>query len=98
MVRETGLLLVEIDGDELEMDGRTLLHFEQDIEHAVAVFAARDADHDAVSLLDHAKVHDGLAHLAAQAFFQLMGFVGGTLCCIAHGGGSILSAVGLRRG
>ena len=74
VVGETGLLLVEVDGDQLKVDWRALLHFEQDVEHAVAVFAAGDADHDAVAFFDHAEIHDGLADLAAQALFQLVGF------------------------
>ena len=67
VLRKTGLLLVEVDGDQFEVDGRALLHLDQDVEHAVAVLAARHADHDAVALFDHVVVNDGLAHLAAQA-------------------------------
>ena len=74
VVRKTGLLLVQVDRDQLKFDRRALLHLEQDVEHGVAVFAARDANHHAVAFFDHVVVHDGLAHLAAQPFFQLVGF------------------------
>ena len=74
VVGKAGLLLVQVDGHDLEVDRRALLHFEQDVEHAVAVLAARHADHDAVAFFDHVEVHDGLADLAAQAFFELVGF------------------------
>jgi hypothetical protein len=51
---EAGLLLVEVDRDELEVDGRALLQLEQDVQQAgVAVLAARQADHHLVAFLDH---------------------------------------------
>jgi hypothetical protein len=53
VVGEAGLLLVEVDRDQLEVDGRALLQLEQDVQQAVAVLAARQADHHAVAFLDH---------------------------------------------
>jgi hypothetical protein len=55
--------------------GARCLQLEQDVEQAVAVLAARQAHHDLVAVLDHVEVDDGLAHLAAQALFELVGFV-----------------------
>jgi hypothetical protein len=55
------------------VDRRARLQLEQDVEQAVAVLAARHAHHDLVAFLDHVEVDDGLAHLAAQALFQLVG-------------------------
>ena len=66
---KAGLLLVQVDGNEFKVNGRTRFHFEQNVEHAVAVFAARHADHDAVAFFNHVEFADGLTHLAAQAFF-----------------------------
>lgn len=39
MFGETGLLLVQVDHDQLKADGRTGLQLLQDVEHAVAVFS-----------------------------------------------------------
>ena len=69
-----GLLLVEVDGDQLELDRGFLLQTQQDIQHAVAVLAAGQADHHAVALLDHVEVGDRLAHLAPDALGELVGF------------------------
>ena len=66
--------MVQVDRDEFEINWRTLLHFEQNIKHAVAVFAARHADHDAVAFFNHVELADGLTHLTAQAFFELVCF------------------------
>ena len=74
VVRKAGLFLVEVDRNQFKVDRGALLHLEQDVEHAVAVFATGDAHHHPVALLDHVEVHDGLPHLAAQALFQLVGF------------------------
>ena len=94
VVGEAGLLLIEVDRHDLEVDGRALLHLEQDVEHAVAVFATGHADHDAVTLFDHVEVHDRLAHLAAQALFQLVGFALDLELFVALGGGFCSGRVG----
>ena len=44
--REPGLLLVEIDGDELEAHGGLALQREQHVEQRVGILAAGQADHD----------------------------------------------------
>ena len=69
--RKARLLLVEVDGDDRELDRRALAQLDQDVEQRVAVLAARDADHDAVAVLDHREVGDRAADLAMQALLQL---------------------------
>ena len=71
---KAGLLLVEVDGDQVKMDRRALLQFQQNVEHGVAVFSARDADHHLVAFLNHVEVDNRPADLAAQALFQLVIF------------------------
>ena len=74
VIRKTGLLLVQVDRYQFKVNRRAGLEFEQDIEHAVTVFAARDADHHPVTSLDHVEINNRLPDLAAQAFFELVGF------------------------
>ena len=68
------LLLVEVDGDDLERDWRALLQREEDIEQCITVLAAGQADHDAVAGLDHRVVGNGFAGQPLQALGQLVGF------------------------
>lgn len=72
MFGEAGLLLIQVDGHEIEMDGGAGLQAHQDVEHGEAVFAARQAHHDLVTLFNHVEVGDGLTHVAPQAFLQLV--------------------------
>ena len=72
--REARLLLVQVDGNEFKVNRRAGFHLQQDVEHAVAVFAARHADHHAVAFFNHVELADGLTHLSAQAFFELVRF------------------------
>lgn len=69
---EAWLLLVHVDRDDVELDRRHFLQVQQNIEHGVAVFAARQADHDLVALFDHVEVGDGFAGKATQAFLQFV--------------------------
>ena len=69
-----GLLLVQMHGDEFEAHRRLGLQLAQDVEQRVRILAAGKADHDAVAVLDHVVVGDGLPDLAAQALGQLVGF------------------------
>ncbi|EWS63840.1 hypothetical protein Y695_02924 [Hydrogenophaga sp. T4] len=86
VVGEAGLFLVEVDRDDLEVDGRTRLQLHQDVEQAITVLAPRDADHHPVAGFDHVEVHDGAADLAAKTLFQLVVFVGEFFG--VHGAGS----------
>jgi hypothetical protein len=66
----------------------------QHVEQAVAVLAARQAHHHAVALLDHVEVDDGLAHLAAQAFFELERLALGARAGGGAGGRAVLDGHG----
>ena len=72
MLGKAGLLLVEVDRDDLEGHRRACTQREQQIEQGIAVLAARDADHHLVTRFDHRKISDRLAHLAAQPLVQLV--------------------------
>ena len=52
--REIRLLLVEVDGEQLEAHRRAALQRQQQVEQRVGVLAARQAHHDAVAGADHA--------------------------------------------
>ena len=75
--RKTGLLLIEIDRKQLKINRRARLQFEQNIQHRVAVFSAREANHHAVALFNHVVVNNRLAGLAAQALVELVVFQSG---------------------
>src|SRR5690606_18820214 len=66
VLREAGLLLVQVHRHQLERHRRLALQLQQDVQQGVAVLAAGQAHHDLVASLDHAEVGDGLADLAAQ--------------------------------
>ena len=70
--REARLLLVEIDGDDVEAERRAPLQRAQDVEQAVAVLAAGEADHHPVARRDQAVVADRFADLAAQPLAELV--------------------------
>ena len=72
LLGKAGLLLVEVDCDDLEGHRRPCAQREQQVEQGIAVFAARDADHDLVARFDHRKVGDRLADLTAQTLVQLV--------------------------
>ena len=61
-----GLFLIEIHRQNVEFHWRTTLYVEQQIEHRVAVFAARETHHHAVAFLDHREICDRTAHLFEQ--------------------------------
>lgn len=72
MLREARLLLVHVHRDDLELDRCHLLQVQQNVEHGVAVLAARQADHDLVAILDHVEVGNGFASETTQAFLQFV--------------------------
>ncbi len=65
------LLLVKVDGDEIEMDRRAALQGQQDIQQRVGVLSTRHAHHDTIALADHAEVLDRLADAPTQVGLQL---------------------------
>lgn len=67
---EAGMSLVERHRDDVEVGRRALPQVQKHVQHDVAVLAAGHARHDAVAVLDHAKVFDGAADLAAQSLAQ----------------------------
>ena len=69
--REARLLLVEVDRDDVEGHRRAFAQRQQDLEQAVAVLPARQADHHLVAIVDHAEVADRLADLADQPLLEL---------------------------
>ncbi len=76
MFGEAGLLLVQVDRHQLEVDRRLLLQLQQDVQHRIAVLAAGQAHHDPVAFLDHPVIGDGLADLPAQPLGELALFAG----------------------
>ena len=69
---EARLFLVHVDGDDLELDRCDLLQVQQHVKQGVAVFAAREADHDLVALLDHVEIGNRFTGQATQAFLQFV--------------------------
>lgn len=68
MFWKTGLLLVEIHGNQAEFDRCALLQGHQHIEQGVGVLAPRQANQDGVAILDHVVVADGFANAAFEEF------------------------------
>ena len=69
---EARLFLIKVDGNKLEGLRRAPLQRQQDIEQAVAILAARQADHDAIVGVDHRIVGDRLPNKPAQALLKLV--------------------------
>ena len=67
---EARVALVEVDGDEVELHRGALLQQAQQVQQGVRVFAARDGDHDAVTLFDEPEVVHGLADVLQERFLQ----------------------------
>ena len=74
MGRKAWLFLVEIHGHDVKINRCGFLQAQQNVEHGVRIFAAREANHDFVAVFYHAKIIDGIAHRMAQAFHQFVGF------------------------
>ena len=94
---EIGLLLVEIDGDEFEIDRRLFLQAQQDVQQGVGIFAPRQANHHPVAFFDHVVVDDGLAHAASEPLLHLALFVAGALCAASRGGDNLFVQGGSPR-
>ena len=67
MLGKARLLLVEVDGHQLEINRRAGLKLAQNIQKRIAVFAARETHHDFVAGFNHVEIIDGIAHGMAQA-------------------------------
>ena len=62
---KTGLLLIEIDRDQFEIDRRDSLQVAQQVKQGVAVRATRKAHHDAIASFDHVEIADRTTSLIA---------------------------------
>ena len=69
------MALIEIDRDDLEIDGRMRAQVDENVEHRVTVLAAGQTDHYAIAGADHAVVADRLPDQPAQTLGELVGFV-----------------------
>ena len=81
MGRESGLLLIQIDGNDVEVNRRPATERQQDFQEPVTVFPSRQTHHDLVTVLDHAVIGNGLSHETAEAglqAFNLFGLCGRT--------------------
>ena len=72
--RKSGQILVKIDGDNIEMNGRAHLKTQKDIKHDKTVLASRQAYHDFVPVFDHIEVANRLADLTVKTFCQFVVF------------------------
>jgi len=75
MLREPRLFLIEVHRHQREGDGRAFLQITQDLQHGIAVLAARKTNHNAVALFNHIEVGNRLTDVAAQTFLQLIDVV-----------------------
>ena len=71
---KAGLFLVKVDRDQVERNRRARAQHQQNFQHAIAVLAAGQADHHAITVFDHVEIADRLPDLARQALGQLVGF------------------------
>ena len=76
LVGEPGLLLVEVDRDDLEIHGCVASEGRQHLHHHVGVLAARHAGHHAVAVVDHAVVRDGLAREPSDTSLETLHVLG----------------------
>ena len=67
---EPRLLLVEVDGDDLEVHGCIARQSHEHVHHRVRILAARHACHHPIAILDHPVVHDCLADQPAKTGFE----------------------------
>ena len=65
MFRETWLLLIEVHRHQAEANGRALLQIAQNFQHGIAVFAAREANHNPVAVFNHIEIGNGFADVTA---------------------------------
>src|SRR5262249_15632279 len=71
---ESGKSLVDIQRQQLEPDGGSLLREAQEVEKRPGILAARHADQDPVPGLDEPEVADGLAEARHQASLEPLVF------------------------
>ena len=69
---KSGLLLIEIDGEEIEAHRGAAFERHENVQQRVGVLASRHAHHHAVAVGDHAVVGNRLADRAAQLCLQFV--------------------------
>lgn len=62
----SGLPLIEVHGQQLEVDRRPAAKGLKDEQQSVAVFAARERHHDAIAGRYQIEIRDGSAHLVKK--------------------------------
>lgn len=69
--RKAWLLLVQVDRNEIKVDWCPLLQEQQDVQEAVTILPAGQADHDLIPVFNQPIVGNGLAHLATETGLEL---------------------------
>jgi ribonuclease BN (tRNA processing enzyme) len=69
---ETGLLLVQIDGQKIEPYRSTPLEITKERQQSETVLAAAETDHDTVTVFDHVEIGDRLPHTTQEFLFQFL--------------------------
>jgi hypothetical protein len=69
---KSGLLLIEVHGQQLEMDRGAALQVAQQREEGEAVLAPAQANHDAIAFDDHVEIGDCLSHTPQEFPFELL--------------------------
>lgn len=72
LLGEAWLLLIKVDRHQFKANRRDFLQVQQHVQHGVAVFATRQANHHLVAVLDHVVIRDRLSGQTTQAFLQLV--------------------------
>ena len=70
--RKPGLLLIQVDRDQFEIDRCALAQADEQVQEGVAVFAPRDADHDPFSGANHVEVPDCLPDQSVKPLGELV--------------------------
>ena len=70
IVPEVRVAGVDVDGDDREVDRRALAQHVENLDQRPAVLAARQADHDAVAVLDQAELDDRARRLLGEPRFE----------------------------
>ncbi len=90
--------LVDVDGEQRELEGRAALDLAQQVEQCVRVFAAADRDHYAVARFDQPKVVAGVGDFGEQPFFLGDPWVPGGVTRTTAAGGHGRERARARRG
>ncbi|CAI8195964.1 MAG: Uncharacterised protein [Marinobacterium sp. xm-d-530] len=72
MLRVSRLFLIHIDGNQIKMNGGTLLEINQNIEKRVGILTTGETDHYLIALLDHVEGLYRLPHFTSESFMQLI--------------------------